>query len=270
MSDEQESLSPRARALFDAERTRPDDPQDRVARVYDRLATSIVLGATGEVSRSAEATSSDVTRSDVLSGGTARGAAITSALSGKTVALVLGVFLVGGGAGAALQARLDSRSVVAAPTPPAVLSPSVSTSVSTPAQAEKTLTPNDLPSIPASSAATSERATAPRARQIPETLGERDVDLSHERESLERARMAGARRDFVGVLTALDEHQREYPNGRLAEEREALAVGALIELGRVGEARERGARFQRQHPTSVFVAAIEAALAREKENDGGP
>jgi hypothetical protein len=98
------------------------------------------------------------------------------------------------------------------------------------------------------------------------TLSDRDVDLSRERAIIEQARMASARQDPAGALSALSEHARIFPAGRLAEEREALAVGALVDLGRFAEARERGGRFKKRYPASVFLPAVDAVLTRARNN----
>src|SRR5258705_5468769 len=53
---------------------------------------------------------------------------------------------------------------------------------------------------------------------------------------LEPARSNIARGDFNGALAAIARHQRDYPRGQLAEEREALRVRALWGMGRKAEA----------------------------------
>jgi hypothetical protein len=46
----------------------------------------------------------------------------------------------------------------------------------------------------------------------------------------------------------------------LTEEREALAVKALLLAGRDDEARQRAARFRERYPQSLFLPALEAKL----------
>jgi hypothetical protein len=52
------------------------------------------------------------------------------------------------------------------------------------------------------------------------------------------------------ALSLLEAHARFYPEGVLAEEREAERALALADLGRVAEARLAAAAFLRRHPTS--------------------
>jgi hypothetical protein len=78
---------------------------------------------------------------------------------------------------------------------------------------------------------------------------------------LDRARRADARGDYLGVLAVAAEHERKHPTGRLAEEREALRVKALVGLGRGGEARQVAANFRNQFPRSVLRHKIEDMLA---------
>jgi len=73
---------------------------------------------------------------------------------------------------------------------------------------------------------------------------------------LEQARAAGAREDFVLTIQLLDEHARRFRTGRLAEEREALRVRALVGLGRRDEARRAAADFEARFPLSPLALAI--------------
>jgi hypothetical protein len=81
---------------------------------------------------------------------------------------------------------------------------------------------------------------------------------------LDRARQSDARGDFTSVLSASSEHERHYPDGRLAEEREILRVKALIGLGRHHEARQLAAKFRRQFPRSVLLPRLQEMLASSR------
>lgn len=83
------------------------------------------------------------------------------------------------------------------------------------------------------------------------------ADLAREELHLvERARAAVARGDFAAAMIPLAEHARRFRDGRLAEEREALRVTALAELGRNAEARRAIAAFERRFPRSPLLAAV--------------
>jgi hypothetical protein len=73
---------------------------------------------------------------------------------------------------------------------------------------------------------------------------------------LEQARAAGAREDFVLAIQLLDEHARRFRTGRLAEEREALRVRALVGLRRGDDARRAATDFEARFPLSPLALAI--------------
>jgi hypothetical protein len=88
----------------------------------------------------------------------------------------------------------------------------------------------------------------------------RDVDLTAERSLLDVARTALARGNGEDALVAATKHEKRYPRGDLSEEREAMAIQALVLLRRYDEARARGATFHRRFPGSVLAPGIDAAL----------
>ena len=63
------------------------------------------------------------------------------------------------------------------------------------------------------------------------------------------------------ALVLFDSHARLYPQGVLAEEREAERALALADLGRATEARAAIDRFLQAHPTSPLAARL---LARAR------
>jgi hypothetical protein len=77
-----------------------------------------------------------------------------------------------------------------------------------------------------------------------------------ELELLHRAQAAYAGRDFTSALAVVAEHRRRFPNGRLAEEREALRVRALGGAGRTSEARAAAASFAERFPRSVLLPKL--------------
>jgi hypothetical protein len=166
-------------------------------------------------------------------------------LASHAAAVAVAAFAVGGvtGAGvyAATQKPPPERIVyVDRPLPPPAIA-AVTTSPGLPTTA---------PPIPALSAAP--RPSAPPAS--PESL-------SAERAFLDQARSDLARGDAADALARLEDHTHKFRKPQLSEEREALAIQALVTLARYDEARARAARFREASPNSLFVPAIEAALA---------
>jgi len=63
------------------------------------------------------------------------------------------------------------------------------------------------------------------------------------------------------ALSTCQEHLRRFPRGILAQEREVLAIDALVRLGRRGEATGRAESFARSFPSSSHRRRIEALLS---------
>jgi hypothetical protein len=81
---------------------------------------------------------------------------------------------------------------------------------------------------------------------------------------LQPAQQAVSRRDFASALASIAEHQRQFPSGRLSEEREALRVKALLGLGRTVEAQRAGAAFRARFPRSALLGRIDEMLGKQK------
>lgn len=104
-----------------------------------------------------------------------------------------------------------------------------------------------------------DRAGRSKVREI-NTKPSKDASdpLARELVLLKRARSAVSAGKQSAALTAIQEHAQQFPNGRLREEREALRVTALWNLGRRAEARRAAARFVEQFPRSVLAAQMAA------------
>ena len=75
---------------------------------------------------------------------------------------------------------------------------------------------------------------------------------------------AVARHDFGGALSSLDEHRRRFATGKLAEERDALRIRAMVGLGQHDQARRAASAFRGDYPNSVLLPLVERVLR------GGP
>lgn len=67
--------------------------------------------------------------------------------------------------------------------------------------------------------------------------------------------------DPTRSLALAEEGQRRFPSGIFAEERDAIAILALSAIGRADEARRRGERFLRAHPSGTFTERVRRAIA---------
>lgn len=113
-----------------------------------------------------------------------------------------------------------------------------------------------LPSIALSDLPTAAPSTAPPAG----SYANPGAALEAERAMLDVARTALGRGDGVHALGACDDHARKFPRGVLGEEREAIAVQALLLAHRSDEAQARAERFRKSYPRSIFLPAVLAAV----------
>ncbi|WP_437535221.1 hypothetical protein WME79_13340 [Sorangium sp. So ce726] len=104
------------------------------------------------------------------------------------------------------------------------------------------------------------RREAPRsprpAAPAPEPTAAADGDDLVRESNLVDASRAALAQDPEAALAALERHQAEFPKGRLAEEREFIAIRALVRLGRADEARARAAAFLARYPSSSFAEPL--------------
>ncbi|WP_437977736.1 hypothetical protein WMF11_13195 [Sorangium sp. So ce295] len=192
---------------------------------------------------------------------TAAGAA---AGAGATMpAWIKGIFLVAGigAGGAGLHAVLGEAPSAAAPiAPPPVLTAlplerllsraeGRATAGSPAADAPAADAPRPTPSALRREAPRSLRPAAP----APEATAAADGDDLVRESNLVDASRAALAQDPEAALAALERHQAEFPKGRLAEEREFIAIRALVRLGRADEARARAAAFFARYPSSSFA-----------------
>jgi hypothetical protein len=84
--------------------------------------------------------------------------------------------------------------------------------------------------------------------------------------SLLQAAKAALRDDPAAALALADRHARRFAAGALVQEREVIAIEALVALGRADDARERGARFERDFPQSAHRLRIESLLRAGDHN----
>lgn len=121
---------------------------------------------------------------------------------------------------------------------------------SAPATASRRLVrPPEVIAVPDETASVSVPPSAPLPTS-PAMLARGELRL------LQRARAAMIRRDFPAALAVLAEHEQRFRDGRLAEEREALRVKALVGLGRTKDARRAFAAFESRFPRSPLLPAL--------------
>jgi hypothetical protein len=108
-----------------------------------------------------------------------------------------------------------------------------------------------------SPAASSDRDTAPAGPTVESS------HLSEESLALLAARNLLRGGDARGALAKLDDLRGRFPNGRLAEEREALTIEALANAGQIARASDLAAAFVDAHSLSPLADRIRRFVRRD-------
>jgi hypothetical protein len=220
-------LAAEARALLERERPIPAQPAAVRARVLARARATMLAGAVSATpSANAPATASPARRTWWAAAAVV--ACVASAAAGAV----------------AYRARTRDQPE---PRPAHAARPfEVVPRVADPSQDPATPAPiPDPPAPPAPIAPASRRSRVATADSVREEL-----------RLLRRARVAVGRMDYAAALLPIGEHARRFPDGKLAEEREALRVKSLAGLGRTEQARRAAARFEARFPHSVLSPAV--------------
>jgi hypothetical protein len=157
-----------------------------------------------------------------------------------------------------------AASAVPAPEPaPGVVAATITDSA-LPSQPHRAPGPSSPPSTAASGRAIAldeapEEASAPTAPtgSIGGSEGLVRSDPETEIQLLQRAQQLLPHAP-ASALAAAEEHLRRFRGGALSQEREVIAISALVALGRKEEARLRAARFVESYPRSAHRPGLEA------------
>jgi len=168
-------------------------------------------------------------------------AGVAKATLFKLSAALVGLGLVGGGL------YLGTR-----PEPPPPAGPVVPAPVKAAPAPEAPVAPAPENAAPVSPREEPAAKRTPASSRSADSLAEEVAILSRASAELRAGRPAAA-------LSALEEHQRAFPSGALAQERSAARIQALCALGRKKEAESELTRFARTSPHSPHVARARKA-----------
>lgn len=271
-------LTPDDEALISAARGGLEATPEDQARVKRKLFAQIGIGA--------GIAGSAISTSTAASAGAAAGAATTATVvAGTTLTtkLFLAVVLIGTAGGAiAIEHHATSpapaapttiasaapvQNAVPIPPPPPEVAPVITAAIPIPSAnpspspnpiQKPSPTPNPTPNaIATPMAAITETPTPPQVTAVP--TGPTTVDA--EAALLRNADAALKSGDAPGALALVDQHAKQFPNGILAEERDAERIVVLCALGRTDEARAAGAAFLRARPRSPLASRVRASCA---------
>ncbi|HTA20985.1 MAG TPA: hypothetical protein VK989_16945 [Polyangia bacterium] len=293
-------MSPLLRSLVDADNQRPGPSSDDRTRVYATLGVSLGLIPAGAVVAAHAASAATATQltatAAAASGGTSTVATAVGAASAVgRLALFIKAPLMTVGVGAVLGAALTAyvvkspaarstataarkavaASVLATRTAPAapVTAPVALPLAEAAAPAERPAAPAERPIAMRTTPVHHERVAV--ATEAPPLAGEQHADdvvradgaLTAEQALLDPARAALARGDGRDALAHLELHERRFPGGALAQEREAMTIRALGLVGDRSLARARASTFRARYPDSLLWPMIQATLATLATHD---
>ena len=225
-------LGPDTRALLDAARDAHDPSLDDRSRIRGKIATRIGAAAFATT------------------------AALTASSSTARAAAKLGIGVVVGGALLIVGAWWRSGHE---PSPP----PPVQThAIAAPAPSPPPVVDLDPAPVPVESLAsipqpTTEKRALPAPSPV--TTEKAQSTLDAELTLLRDAKKALNDGDSSRALSILDEHQRKFPDGILAEERASTRVLALCAAGKTSDARAAAQDFLAKYPRSPSAPRIRAS-----------
>jgi hypothetical protein len=245
-----EPLDPDMLAALRKERGAPA-PGDARARVAGRLAAILPGVASLTAAHDAPPSAAPTT-----TGGSAGATSVAHLGVAGTRGLLALTFVLGGAAGAGLHATLAS------PPPPRIVYVDRAAPVPVPEQPTPTSTPTSTPT--ATLSPTSTPTPMPTLTAMPTSTPiaySPAAQLDAERALLDDARHALTHGDAARAVEDLRSHERTYSKPLLGEEHDALTVEALVRARRYDEARARADAFRRKTPGSLFMSAVDAAIA---------
>jgi hypothetical protein len=144
--------------------------------------------------------------------------------------------------------------VEAAPPEPATGPPAPRTSAGAPSAVVPAAPPRSPSATPEEA-----RPAARAASSAAASSASRPPNVGEEMAMLDRAQQALRPRPAEALALA-EAHAQRFAGGKLAEEREVIAVGALLRLGRRAEAQQRVQRFRASFPGSAYAPRMQQLL----------
>ncbi len=215
------------------------------------LGAAVAAGAGAAGAAAAGASSGAGAAAGAGTTATAGGTALAGVKIISVVKIVAALAVATGGAAGAYEVYEATRETKATSSPVGLVQTAPAQVASAPPAPERLPLPDDAP--PAPSATPSAKPTASA--------------ISTASDPVEEAKLLGRAQEAIGsdparALALATDHASKYPRGALAQEREVLAVDALLRLGRRKDAEARARAFRATYPTSGHVRRLDALLAK--------
>jgi hypothetical protein len=200
------------------------------------------------------------------SGGAGAGAGVgagASAGAGAKAVVVTGVVKTGlvlkVGAAITVASAVGVGAVAVTTHAPDVKAPPAGIVASAPVERASSMTTPSSATAPTRLTIVEPPPTEPSASQA-KSKPSADTSAEAEVKLLERAQDALRTKTPAEALALCDEHARTFPRGMLVQERERIAIEALVKAGKKDEAKARAARFKARFPGSSHTRRIEALI----------
>ncbi|MBS2017081.1 MAG: hypothetical protein JST00_29615 [Deltaproteobacteria bacterium] len=267
LADYGPSLRGVVRDALEAERAVDDTEAARLARIEAKLLAAIgaapVLGAPpadppSPVAPPAAPPPVPAAPSTAPGSGASSWLGAKGAIGLGAAAVVIGVAL--------LSRPAETNPAPVSPPSTSILPPTLVTPANEPAAAPtviKTVSPSELPTVaePVAKPAPSARETGSASAASGGTDTEEIALLARAHEALRGSPAAS--------LELCREHEKKFANGHFSQEREAVAIEALVYLGRRAEAEKRWSSFRARFPGSSHRVHLES-LFSAPEADPAP
>ncbi len=148
-------------------------------------------------------------------------------------------------------------------TPPTSVVAPASVSVADLPEVPEGVPARPAPAAPPSTAITSARRPAPWSGSEPKSAEGRPAPTEESEASFLRRTRAALAEDPARALRMTEEHATRYPQGVLVQERDVIAIDALVRLGARDEARARAKAFQARYPASAHASRVTALVGTE-------
>ena len=259
---------------------------DRLARMRSGLAPLLTVSAVASLG--AVVPGSTAAQAAISGSGTIAGKTAVSGPAGLSSKLLVPWVLVGGVVAATVGGVVAIRSTQVSETPSASRARSAMPSSAMPSSAmpsgampSSAMPSSAMPSSAMPSSAMPSSALGPelsqeRTQEVavpkrplvhpPSAVAEpaREAGNLHSEARLLAQARAQLTTDPRATLGACEQHQREFSRGVLSQEREVLAVEALVRLGRTAEAQARVARFRAKFSGSPHLPRLEALVSTQQ------
>ncbi|MDF2692354.1 MAG: hypothetical protein K0S65_737 [Labilithrix sp.] len=138
-----------------------------------------------------------------------------------------------------------------------------SSGTSIPSQATAVSNPGSIPMLHVNDLPSSAQRPSPPPAPSASTLEE-------EYRLVDGARAKLASKDYAGALRTIREHAERFPSGQLNQECESLHIQALVETGRLAEARQRADAFRVRFPKGLLLPSVARAIASSEPASATP